>query len=52
MTVLIIAHRLSTIKNVVIFMYLTKEKLLRRDLQELKADKKSYFSKLISLQEL
>ena len=53
MTVLIIAHRLSTIKNVDYLYVFNKGEIIEEGTyKELKADKKSYFSKLISLQEL
>ena len=51
MTVLIIAHRLSTIKDVDYLYVLNKGEIIEEGTYKLlKADKESYFSKLISYQ--
>ena len=53
MTVVIIAHRLSTIKDVDYLYILNKGEIIEKGTYKfLKADKKSHFSKLISLQQL
>ena len=53
MTVIIIAHRLSTIKDVDYLYVLNKGEIIEEGTYKLlKADKKSHFSKLISLQQL
>ncbi len=53
MTVLIIAHRLSTIKDVDYIYVLDKGEMIEEGTYKLlKNDKKSYFSKLIALQQL
>ena len=53
MTIIIIAHRLSTIKDVDYLYILDKGEIIEEGTyKSLKDDKKSYFSKLIALQQL